>query len=911
MKSKLFLLFTFAISFSLYASPLDKTETLVKAETFRLDNGLIVVAKNLPASRLAAIQMWVKGGLRAEGEFLGSGISHFLEHMLFKGTDKRGPGEIAEEIHRLGGEINAGTSLDYTCYKIILPREHLAKGLELLADAIRNSNFPEEEFKREREVILKEINMNDDDPSRRLWHIFLREAFTAHPYREPILGNKEFFEHLRREDMVNFYKTRYLPQQMVLAMAGGIDRASIKEKVEAYFKDWRVNSNLTIPFMEEPRQLSPRKTIEVFSGEKAYLRLGFHIPGVESEDLYSLDLLSFIIGRGKGSRLYGEIKERKGLADSISASSFTPSSQGVFMVEAISGPDKLDALDEAILQEIEEIKKNGVREEELNRARKILKAEYNLSQEKVEEVAGDIGYNRLILGEANFGEYYIRRLGQVKREDLREVARRYLRKENLTMAILSPPKPKAGEEIEREVEHIGNYSSYRRIRGVRGHNLMPLKGVTGSEATTRGGDPDGSKLRSGATNLLERVIHKQILPANLILLTSPSEISPMVRLHLLFRGGVLYEEKEKSGLFSLLARTLIRSTKKKGYLELHSEVESRGGELSSYSGYNSFGLSLSLAKEDLPWGIGILASLLREPAFKEEDIAKAREELEAGLKIEDDNILTGAFYLFRETMFNDHPYAWRDKGTADSLKKITPQDLFSIYQNYCLGQAPILAIFGHIDEREVTALVENNFSFLKMTTPVQFKPLPAPLYRAVRKEVSLPREQAILIFGFPGVSISDNDRFSLEVMTAILSGQSGRLFRAIREKKGEAYYLGAYQILGLVPGALVFYAGTTPEKVKEIEKEMEREIERLKVEELSISEIDKAKEILIGDRRIALEGNSSLAMDSALNELYGLGFNFYLDYESNIKKVDAAMIKAVARRYLKPEIKSCLLINSP
>ena len=856
-----FFVLIFSICFlisSLHAASLNK------AETFTLDNGLTVTAKSLPGSGLVAIEMWIWGGLLAEGEYLGSGISHFIEHMFFKGTEKRSAGEIAKEIHSLGGELNAATSIDYTYYKIILPEEHLSKGLEIMADAIQNPVFSEKELAKERDVILKEINMGQDDPSRRLWKGLFREAFISHPYREPIIGRRDFFESLTRKDLVSFHKTHYTPQYMVLAIAGGIDMDAIKGEVENYFKNWKTTSNFSLPSFHEPQQITSRKTIEHFPGKKAYFRTGFHIPGIESEDLYSLDLLAFILGNGIGSRLYKEIKEKKGLADSISAFSYTPSGQGIFGIDAVTEPDKIGALEEAVMQEIEKIKRHGVPGKELERAKKVIQSEYKLSQERVASVAADIGYNKLILGDANFGEYYVERISRVKKKEIKDIACKFLRQENLTICILTPEKNPAWRHCE------------------------PRRGEAISEKEVR-------------------AINKHLLPG-LVLLTCENKITPMVNLNLVFKGGVIYEAKEKNGVFSLLSKCLIRSTKKKEYLALHSEIESRGGRLSSYSGYNSFGLSLTLPEEDLGRGVETLASLVREPLFKEEDIKKAKEELEASLSIEDDNILTRAFHLFRETIFNDHPYSWRDKGTQESLKKITRKDIISVYNKFCFGQTPVLAVFGDIDEKETISLVEKNFVFMEGRRK-DFKKLLPPKKVSRKKNITLPREQAILIFGFPGVSVKDEDRFTIDVIATALSGQSGRFFTAVRGKRGQAYYVGAFQILGLVPGAIVCYAGTTSEKIDEVKGVMEKEIERLKEEFLPQEEIEKAKESLIGRRRISLEANSSFAFDAALNELYGLGFNSYREYEANIRRVDRAMIKEIAQKYLKQELMSCVIIN--
>ena len=204
-------------------------------ERIVLPNGLTLILKADRSAALASVQVWVKTGSTHEGENLGAGLSHYLEHMLFKGTERRIGREISSTVQAHGGYINAYTTFDRTVYYIDLPSEHTGVAIDLLADAVLHSTLPADECVKEKDVILREIAMTKDDPDNRIWDALFSTAFREHPYRQPIIGHQDVFAAVTREDLLRYYRARYVPNNLVVVIVGDIDLAATRAAVELHF----------------------------------------------------------------------------------------------------------------------------------------------------------------------------------------------------------------------------------------------------------------------------------------------------------------------------------------------------------------------------------------------------------------------------------------------------------------------------------------------------------------------------------------------------------------------------------------------------------------------------------------------------------------------------------------------------
>src|SRR3990170_5132791 len=317
---------------------------------FTLGNGLTVVIRENHSSPVVAVQVWVKAGGATEPDER-AGMSHILEHMAFKGTKRRGPGQIAREVESLGGQINAYTSFDETVYHITISGRYLGNALDILADTIGNSVFDADELAKEREVILEELRMNEDNPGRMNGKALFREMYRVHPYGRPVIGYDNTIRKTTRDDLLSYFSRYYYPGNMVLVIAGDVNPGKARPAIEKAFLPLPTHEAPSVDAPAEPPQENTRVKVQERDAKRAYLDIGFHAPSMRDEDVFAWDLLSMILGSGQTSRLYHEVKDVRGLVDSVSASPYTPKDPGALIVSATGAPEKAkEALREILRQ---------------------------------------------------------------------------------------------------------------------------------------------------------------------------------------------------------------------------------------------------------------------------------------------------------------------------------------------------------------------------------------------------------------------------------------------------------------------------------------------------------------------------------------------------------------------------------
>src|SRR6266404_9983885 len=342
------------------------------AQKWILPNGLTVVVQEDHSAPVASVQAWCATGSIDEDQHLGAGLSHILEHMLFKGTKTRGANQIAQKIQDVGGYINAYTSFDRTVFWIDTPKDGVSTALDILADAMMNSTLPPEEYQKEQEVIRREFAMGMDDPDRVAGLLLFATAYQRHPYRFPVIGELEIYNQLTQEQVMQYYKTRYVPNNLTFVVVGDVDAEKIRQQLVELFKPYPEKSLKPVFIPAEPPQLGPREVQREFATELTHLSLAWHIPEVTNPDVPALDLLSTILGDGRGSRLYRRVREEAGLAFGISAFSYTPGDPGLLGIDATVDPKKREGAEHLILGIVGEVKQAGVTAEELTKAKKIL-----------------------------------------------------------------------------------------------------------------------------------------------------------------------------------------------------------------------------------------------------------------------------------------------------------------------------------------------------------------------------------------------------------------------------------------------------------------------------------------------------------------------------------------------------------
>lgn len=847
-----------------------------------LDNGMVVLIKenhNLP---LVNLFLCVRSGSAQEGKISGFGASHFIEHMLFKGTAVRKAGGIFKEIESFGGTINAFTGYDYTGYKSTVPSEFAFPALEILSDMVMNATFDQQELEKERQVVLKEIKLSQDDPQKHALRLLWQTAYLTHPYKYPILGEENLFKDLTRKNLVEYYQTKYVPNNMILAIVGDVEAESILTYTKELFKDFQRKAILNDENNLEPEQKELRRCKEQFTSGLTYLFIGFHSVALTDEDCFALDVLATILGEGKSSRLYDLICNKRKLAYSIEAINYTPQDPGLFIISCFLEEARTKAAESLILKQIELTKKKKASEKELESAKNRIISDILFQNQTIGAQAQDMAFNEAIAGDPRFTEKYLRKINQVSCEDIMKVANKYLNKDNLSIIALIPrdePRP----------------FSLRR-------NATKRKG-RGEPAKQESFEPSSNPFKIGIENLTKDPgknfpVKRFVLDNGLTLLVKQNKDLALVSIQAVFKGGLRAEEEDSNGVCNLVAQMLDQGTTSKNALEIADWLESKGARLSCFSGNNSFGLSLDLLSKDFDQMLELLADLITNSTFPQREFKRSKEKSLAQLKAREDSIFESGTRLLKLTLFQKHPYRFLTLGNEKSLKRLKRRDLISFYRNFCVGRNLVLAVFGDVDAEKVSVKVKGAFAELKAGEAVSISPPKEPETKIVRTTLeSLPKKQSLVLMGFHGTTLASQDRHTLEMICHILSQSSGRLFTEIRQKVGQAYTLGAYPVLGLDPGYTVIYIATTEENVETVRNEISHQLRLLKEKPLAEEELEQAKRALIGEKLIARQTNSACALESSLDELYGLGYNHYLQYTDRVNQIKAEDIISCAMQY--------------
>ncbi|MBI3022046.1 MAG: insulinase family protein [Candidatus Omnitrophica bacterium] len=815
-------------------------------------NGLQLVWEEDHRQPLVAIEARIKGGLRGEGRAVGTGITHFIEHMLFKGTPSRPTGSIEREVRGYGGTINAFTSFDSTGVSLFVERRYLKEGLGLLADILQHAVFDQGGFDKERAVIVSEIQMNLDDPDRRLSQLFWSRHFLEHPYRHPILGYQPLLERLTVSDLAAFYASQYQPQNVTIACVGDLEGAALPALVNEVLGSWP--RGMTDPSQQlvpaEPPAVSRKDASLELPVQTAYVMLGFSSTRLADPALYPLDVLANILGEGRSSRLYETVVRKRQLAHAIAAWNYTPYDPGVFAIQLQTDAGNVEAATHAVLEILDDVKQHGVVDAELRKAKRAVRSSYLFSLQTVEARAADVASSMAATGDPLFSRRYVSGIEGVTRQQVQEAAQRFCDPSKMTTAVIRPAASTPSVE----------------------NTSPPPERIPVTKTI----------FENGATALL-----------------GVDHALPIAAIVAAFRGGVRAETEEDQGVSNLVAQLLTKGTRRKSALDIAQQVESLGGTLEAFSGRDGFGLVLQLLSQDLEEGLSLMHELVTQSAFPEEEVAIQRRLIAKQLQTQDDEIFDVGGRLLRQQLFSHHPYRFDPLGKRETIGTLTRAACLRFAQRWMVPENSVLAVFGDVDQGAVARQLQRSFGSLATRPSAWPAQLPEEAIDGIREVThTMDKEQALIMLGFLGSRHTAPDRYALDVMTAILSGMAGRLFQAVREERGLSYTLGAVNVPGWDPGYLLVYAATRPTEQSSVLNALDEQLRLAVGQGFSDEEVFQAKRYLIGLHRAELQHLVGLARRSALDELYGLGFDAWTQYEDRINALTTAMVNEAAGRYL-------------
>jgi len=801
---------------------------------FSLDNGLQYILEQRKGTGVAAIQVWVKTGSKYEEEKI-AGITHFIEHLIFKGTEKVKSNEMASIIESLGGNINAFTSHDNTVYHIVIPKNAFEEGFAILIDAVKNPAFPEEELAKEKKVILEEIKMGEDDPQRKLFKELFSLSYKGNPYGRPIIGYEDTVKSISRDDIRQYFKAHYVPDNMVIVITGDFEEKKAAELIKKYFAGEGRGQKAAFENKKNNEGIGNGEKIIEKNVRESYLAFSYNIPSMTHEDMPALEVLGTILGDGESSRLQKQLKHKKGIVTDSSTYLFTPKGEGLFVFYATFKGKDYRLITEEMEKEVSRLRKEGPTPLEIQKAKNMIKASYVYSTETVQGKARQIGNFQTLTGDPQFVDNFLAKVDRVSADDIAKVIDRYI---------------------------AGKYKA-----------LVTLLPKSQS-------NPHTFQLKNG----LKCVVNKE--PA-----------SPTFAFRVGFIGGVKEESPGKNGMFNVLSKMLLKGTKDKNATKIAQEIDFLAGNISAFTGKNTFGLHGKFLSKDIEEVFGLLKDLLISTSLKEEELKKVKNDVQSEIRQRDDDPVGYTFMQFNEILFKGHPYSKDPIGIESDIASLKLNEVEEVYKKFITPSNAVLAISGDVDEKKVESLFRKMFSdWSGEVSVMQNKPV-SPVHKSVQhidKEIM----QTHLVFGFLGPGVINEDRYAIEVMDSILSGMGGRIHKILREEKPYAYSLTFFNQMAYEAGGMGIYIGTDKKLAEEVRKIVHAEIERIVSKGFTEKEVEDAKRYLIGTHYIRMQANSAKATSMCLDTIYRSEPGYFKVWPKHIEAIKKEDVNRAAKKYL-------------
>lgn len=822
---------------------------------YKLENGQVVIIKEVKNNPIVTVDTWIKTGSINEND-KNNGVSHFLEHLFFKGTQKHPTGDFDKILESKGAVVNAATSKDFTHYYVTIPSKYFDLALSMHADMLLNPLIPRKELEKERKVVMEEIAKDANDPSRKVYDNLNDMLYTQHPYKRKVIGTDEIIGKISREEILDYYNTHYGPQNMVTIIIGDVDTQHALDAVRENFKTEprKVIKNINKP--EKPLMTKLVK-VDYQPVQGGYLLIGYRGADVFNPDTYALDLLSTILGDGRSSVLYQTVKEQKQLAYSISASNSTFREDGLFMINANFTPENVDKLQKAIFEEIAKIQKQGVTPEQLKRAQSIIERDTYYQRESISNISEEIGYTTVLTDNPKYFDEYLGNISKVTTEDVRNVANKYLCENKSAVSLVFPKEGKNTNISEKPKKE---------------HSATLVKEIP----TTK----------------------KYLLDNGATLLISPNDLNDIVAISIYAKGGNFLEKIP--GTADLMSSVMLKGTKNYSSLELAEVLEENGIKIDPSAGADSFSINVLTTKSQLAKTLELLEEVVNNAKFDDYEIEKTKSAKLSSIKKSRDVPMNLALEEYRTLIYENSVYSNSSKIIEKTLPKIQRDDILAYYNTIFTPQNMVISINGNVSENEALQFSEifkntgAGFDYNKFASTI------APITstkKSVRKIKDL--ETAWMILGWQTSGIlNQKDAATLEVVDTILGGgMSSRLFRNVRDQAGLAYELGSSYSPKILKGSFTIFIGTNPKTLNLAKEKMLAEVNKLKTEFVSDKELQEAKDKIIGNYIISQETNLDKASNVGWFEASGRGFDFKDKYENAINSVTASDIVNIANKY--------------
>ncbi|WP_242054849.1 M16 family metallopeptidase [Nostoc flagelliforme] len=859
-----------------------------------LDNGLTVLTKEVHTAPVVSVQVWYKVGSRNElkGE---NGISHQLEHLMFKGTNDR-PVQFGRLFSALGSQFNAFTSYDETAYFGTVQRDKLEALLTLEADRMENSLIGPEQLKSEKQVVISELQGYENSPGYRLSRAVMRAAFPNRAYGLSVGGTKADVEKFTVEQVRNYYQTYYSPENATLVITGDFATEPVLKVVKETFgkvsQRAKKNISRTINNSSDASPSNPvAKKVPIVlkqPGSAALLQAVYPLPDIKHPDVPAIDVMDAILTGGRSSRLYQDLVE-SGLASSVSGGAAELIEPGWYEINATAAPgQELRKIAQVVQESLAKLQQQPVTSEELNRAKTQLQASYILGNQDITSQANQLGYYQTIAGDYHFIERYLAAIAKVTPAQVQQAAKAYLNPAQQTIGFFEPTQPdgQPGASSGGSGRTVENFSPGKPVDPAELAKYLPP--ATSETDSNKQSLPEEFTLNNGLKVLLLR-------DRNL----------PTINLSGQIDAGTEFDGNQKAGLANLTASNLMNGTQTKNALTLAKTLEDLGADLNfsaSREGVNVSGEGLSA---NLPILIQTLADVLENATFPADQLELSRQRALTNLKVQLDDPRGLGRQVFQQAIYpENHPF--HSFPTAESLKSISRNDLLNFYQTHYRPDTTTIAIVGDFDSVKVKPLLNKVFGKWQATGKPPVLKIPTVALPQTLTQVNkvIPgKSEAVTYIGYNGISRKDPRYYAALVLNQILGGDtlSSRLGTEVRDRQGLTYGIYSGFAAGINPGPFLIQMQTAPGDAQKAIASTVALLKQLREQGVTEAEFNTAKRSITNSYPVDLANPSNVSSIILDNAVLGLSRSEIQEFPQRIQEVTMADMQKAIEDLIKPE----------
>ncbi len=863
--------------------------------THTLDNGLTIFLREDHGAPLTSFWIWYRVGSRNElpGR---TGMSHWVEHMQFKGTPSLAKGAIFGDVSRHGGTLNAMTSMDWTAYFETLPANRIDLSLKIESDRMRNSIFDVAETESERTVILNERQGAENRPTYHLAEELIGAAFRAHPYRHMVIGHEADLRAISRDDLFNHYQRYYAPQNAFISVVGDFEADEMIARIDEAFGSIPSGDPVEQIIATDPPQQAERRVTVHRPSPAAYMMMAHRMPEASHPDIPALLVADSILSgakpmgigggsaMGRSSRLYRSLVST-GLTRGASSGTglHIDPFLWTFSATALPGiePERIEA---AFEEQLAKLRDEQASEDEFLKARKQIRAQYIYSRETVTAQAFWTGQMEIV-DHAGRVDTLEDELAAVTPEDVQRVSQTWLTPTGRTI----------------------------------GWQLPNDNGATSAGVNVP--DPVADQVEAVAPFDLERPCHvsdgvesggsygffRATLPNGIVVLAQPRPGDPAINGSFSIDAGQSATMDDRPGIASLLADNLNRGGANRSFEEYNETIDSLGAMIGAGAGRRSISVDFHALSEDLPCVLDLVGDLIRNPVFPDDELERVRQQTLTSLREDEDDTGSVAGDAMRELLYPEgHPGRLPLEGTPESVALFTRDDLVAYHQRHIGPAVTTVALVGGIDSiQHAIEELQRVFGDWQVEIP-DIHPahsVDAPSEAKRDDRVIAGKSQSNLVVAFPTLPRDHEDYYALNVANVILGqlGLMGRLGATVRDEQGLAYHVSSSLSAGTATSMWTARAGVDPANVDRAVDGILSETRRLQSEPVSPDELQDAKTFIVGSLPLGLEALGGVTDLLLRIERFGHGLDYLDRYPDLINTLIVADLQRAAQRHLDPD----------